>query len=108
MEDFRFQRFIRMARSWDTLPDLVVREIMINVGLDSLVRLHGCRQVCQTWNRVILHLCHCPRWKRIMKEKIQRNWGPGRLPSEEEISLARMLGDFLLFDKFYRHQRFQF
>ena len=99
-----------MARlSWDTLPDLVVREIMIRVGLDSLERLHGCRQVCQTWNRVILRdIWGSDNKKRIMKERIQRNWGPGRLPSEEEISLARMLGDFLLFDKFYRHQRFLF
>ena len=101
-----------MARpmlSWDTLPDLAVREIMINVGLDSLERLHGCRQVCQTWNRVILHdIWGSDNKKRIMKERIQRNWGPGRLPSEEEISLARMLGNFLLFDKFYRHHRFQF
>ena len=98
-----------MARSWDTLPDLVVREIMIMVGLDSLERLHRCRQVSQTWNRVILHdIWGSDNKKRIMKERIQRNWGPGRLPLEEEISLARMLGDFLLFDKFCGHHRFQF
>ena len=99
-----------MARlSWDTLPNLVVSEIMINVGLDSLERLHRCRQVCKTWDKVILHdIWGSDNKKRIIKERIRRNWGPGRLPSEEEISLARMLGNFLLFDKFYRHHRFQF
>ena len=38
--------------------------------------------------------------KRIMKERIERTWGQGMFPSDEEISHAKWLGDGCLFDLF--------
>ena len=39
---------------WATLPDLMFSDIMMKVGLESVEGLHRCRQVCQTWNKMIL------------------------------------------------------
>ena len=80
--------------AWDELPEVIFIEIMTMVGLESLTRLHNCRQVCKSWNNLILHDIWGSGHKRmILRERLQRNWGPGRFPSEEEISLAKMLGD---------------
>ena len=80
--------------SWDTLPDLVVSEIMINVGLDSLVRLHGCRQVCKTWNETILEeIWGNQSRKRMMKMRIEEIWDCSWMfPSDDVISHAKWLG----------------
>ena len=79
---------------WLLLPELIFSDIMLMVGLESLESLHRCRQVCSEWNEKILHdIWENQRKKKIMKEKIERSWGPEMLPSDEEISHARWLGD---------------
>ena len=80
--------------SWITLPEPLFSDIMMMVGLESLESLHRCRQVCKTWNeRILRDVWESQSRKRIMKERIERNWGPGMLPSDEEISHAKWLGD---------------
>ena len=84
--------------SWLTLPDLIFIEIMSMVGLESMESLDRCRQVCRKWNdNIMVHIWGNPRKKKILKEKVEKNWGPGMLPSDEEISNAKWLGDGLLF-----------
>ena len=84
-----------------TLPDELFSYIMVKVGLKSLDDLHSCRQVCRTWNELILSLVWGSEGsKGIMKERIERSWGHGVLPSNEEISHAKWLGDGCLFVKF--------
>ena len=34
-----------------------------------------------------------PSKKEIMKERIERSWGPDMFPTDEEISHAKWLGD---------------
>ena len=76
------------------LPDLIFSDIMMMVGLESLESLHRCRQVCSKWNEMILQdIWGSQSKKRIMKEKIERSWGPEMLPSDKEISHAKWLGD---------------
>ena len=85
--------------SWVTLPDPIFSDIMMMVGLESLESLHRCRQVCSKWNEEILrHIWGSQSKKKIMKERIERSWGPGMFPSDKEISHAKWLGDccFLL------------
>ena len=83
-----------MVMDWLMLPDLVFSDIMIMVGLESLESLHRCRQVCSTWNEKILQdIWENPNKKKIMKERIERSWGPEMFPSEEDISHAKWLGD---------------
>ena len=90
--------------AWLTLPDLIFSDIMMIVGLESLESLHRCRQVCSKWNEKILrNIWESQSKKRIMKERIEKNWGPGMFPSyeknwgpgmfpsDEEISHAKWL-----------------
>ena len=87
--------------AWVTLPDLIFSDIMMMVGLGSLESLHRCRQVCSKWNKMILiHIWESPSKKRIMKERIERSWGLGMFPSDEEISHAKWLGEGCLFLNF--------
>ena len=81
-----------------TLPDLIFSDIMMMVGLESLESLHRCRQVCKLWNeKIIRDIWENQSKKRIMKERIERSWGPDMLPSDEEISHAKWLGDDSLY-----------
>ena len=83
--------FQNIIMSWHTLPDLIFSDIMMMVGLESL---HRCRQVCNKWNEKILQdIWESPSKKRIMKERIERSWGPDMFPTDEEISHAKWLGD---------------
>ena len=80
--------------AWLTLPDLIFSDIMLMVGLESLESLHRCRQVCKTWNEHILRdIWESQSKKRIMKERIERSWGPDMFPTDEEICHAKWLGD---------------
>ena len=80
--------------AWVTLPEPIFSDIMMLVGLESLESLHRCRQVCTLWNEMILRdIWENQRKKKIMKERIEMSWGPGMLPSDEEISHAKWLGD---------------
>ena len=85
------------APDWLTLPDLIFIDMMMMVGLKSLESLHRCRQVCKSWNEMILR----DIWpKKIMKERIERRWGPGMFPSDEDISDAKWRGNDHLLLKF--------
>ena len=80
--------------AWLTLPDPIFSDIMLMVGLASIESLHRCRQVCSTWNEKILQeIWESQSRRKIMKERIERSWGPDMLPSDEEISHAKWLGD---------------
>ena len=73
--------------------DLIFQKIMMMVGLDSLESLHRCRQVCTAWNSMIMQNVWESSSKRsIIKMRIEKNWGPWRLPSDEDISHAKWLG----------------
>ena len=75
------------------IPEEILGEIWLMVGLESLESLHRCRQVCQTWNELIIkNIWENTRTKNIIASRIQRNWGPGMFPSSEDISHARWLG----------------
>ena len=77
--------------AWLTLPEPLFSDIMMMMSLESL---HRCRQVCKTWNEKILRdIWESKSKKRIMKARIEKNWGPGMFPSDEEISHAKWLGD---------------
>ena len=71
------------------LPDLIIDEIMMIVGVKSEYDLHRCRLVCSKWDEKI---------RRILKNKNKKlliqagNWGRHILPSEEEIVHVKWLG----------------
>ena len=68
-------------------------KIMVMVGINSIESLHRCRQVCRTWNVMIMeNIWGNPSKRNIIKLKIERNWGPEMLPSNEDISHAKWLG----------------
>ena len=80
------------------LPDLIFSDILMMVGLESLESLHRCRQVCSSWNEKILRdIWENQSRKKIMKKRIERSWDLEMLPSDEEISHAKWLGDGFLF-----------
>ena len=73
---------------------LIFEKIMMMVGLDSLESLHKCRQVCTTWNAMIMqNIWESPAKRKIMKMRIEKNWGPEMFPSDEDISHAKWLGN---------------
>ena len=83
------------------LPDLIFSDIMMIVGLESLESLHRCRQVSKTWNeRIIRDIWENQSKKKIMKIRIEKNWGPDMFPTDEEISHAKWLGDCCFLLKF--------
>ena len=69
-------------------------KIMMMVGLSSLESLHRCRQVCSTWNAMIMeNIWENQNKKNIIKKKIEKIWASHMLPpSIEEISHAKWLG----------------
>ena len=78
------------------LPEMIFSEIMMMVGIESLDSLHRCRQVCKAWNEMILReIWESQSKKKIMKEKIEKNWGDGygKFPSDEDICHAKWLGE---------------
>ena len=80
--------------AWANLPDLIFSDIMVLVGLESPESLLRCMKVCTSWNEMILRdIWESQSRKKIMKMRIEKNWGPGMLPTDEEISHAKWLGD---------------
>ena len=74
--------------------DLIFQKIMMMVGLDSLESLHRCEQVCTAWNTMIMQNIWRSTSKRsIIKMRIEKNWAPEMLPSDEDISCAKWLGN---------------
>ena len=75
------------------IPPEILSKIFLMVGLESLQSLHSCRQVCREWNNQIrINIWGNPDYRKRMATRIQSNWGPGKIPSCEEISLAKLLG----------------
>ena len=75
------------------IPPEILSKIFLMVGLESLQSLHSCRQVCREWNNQIrINIWGNPDYRKRMATRIQSNWGPGKIPSSEEISLAKLLG----------------
>ena len=75
------------------IPPEILGEIFLMVALESLQSLHSCRQVCREWNNQIrINIWGIPDYRKRMATRIQSNWGPGKIPSSEEISLAKLLG----------------
>ena len=73
--------------------DLIFEKIMMTVCLSSLESLHRCRQVCRTWNDMIMeNIWGSPSKRNIIKRRIDGNWAPGVLPNIDEISHAKWLG----------------
>ena len=90
--------------AWANLPDLIFSDIMVLVGLESPESLLRCMKVCTSWNEMILRdIWESQSRKKIMKMRIEKNWGPGMLPTDEEISHAKWLGDHCLLLKFIRN-----
>ena len=79
-------------QGWSDLPELVLEDIMLMVG----VSLESCRQVCRAWNVVIMRkLWENPtkRWATIIRRRIERSWTiQGNIPSAKQIFRAKMLG----------------
>ena len=87
--------------AWLMVPDLIFSDIMMKVGFDSLDRLHSCRRVCKAWNEMILRdVCQSRKNRKIMRERIEKIWGPGMLPTNEEISEAKWAGEGCFMLKF--------
>ena len=79
-----------------TLPDEIFSDIMMMVGLESLDDLHRCRQVSSQWNKKISRfIWGSERNRKIMTERIEKNWGDDMLPTDEEISHAKWLSNGL-------------
>ena len=43
-----------MSFNWKKLPEYIFGYIMMKVGLESMDNLHICRQVCKSWNEMIV------------------------------------------------------
>ena len=73
--------------------DLIFEKILVTVGLNSLESLHRCRQVCRTWNAMIMeNIWGSPSKRNIILMSVEKNWSLEMLPNNEEISHAKWLG----------------
>ena len=99
---------VKMSSHWHNLP--VFGDIMMIVGLESLDTLHTCRQVCRSWNEMIVSIiqdilinfinppfqCEMTDTQKFSKdvaERISVQWTNGKyLPSNAEIYQAKVLG----------------
>ena len=80
-------------QDYGLLPELVFDDIMLRIGLNDLESLHRCRQVCKSWNdRIMRNIWDNPSKRNLIKIRIEKDWGPGMIPSLEEISHAKWLG----------------
>ena len=80
--------------AWLTLPEPILIDIMMMVGLGSPESLLRCMKVCSQWKEMIMRdIWESPSKKKIMKERFERSWGPDMFPTDEEISHAKWLGD---------------
>ena len=82
--------------------EIIFEKIMLMVGLDSLDSLDSCRQVCRSWNIMIMNkIWENPskKWGTIIESRIERSWDNllqswtyPCYPSDEKISKAKLLG----------------
>ena len=74
----------------------IFEEIMLMIGLDNMESLDNCRQVCSTWNIMIMNkIWEKPtkKWGTIIQRRIERSWNnQDCFPSDEKISKAKLLG----------------
>ena len=74
----------------------IFEKIMLMIGLDSLESLDNCRQVCKTWNAMIMNkIWENPtkKWGTIIQRRIERSWDiQNNYPSDDKISQAKLLG----------------
>ena len=76
----------------------VFEEIMFMIGLDSLESLDNCRQVCRSWNAMIMNKIWdnlTKKWGTIIQRRIERSWErQDYYPSDDEIYQAKLLGKY--------------
>ena len=77
-----------VKKDWLMLPDLVFRDIMKKIALESISTLRMCAEVCTRWEEEIMSN---PLIMQIARSKIETALGPGEFPSREEISNAKWL-----------------
>ena len=76
---------------WLKLPDEILGEIMLMVGLESLESLWSCRQVCKRWNVVIMsNIWGNQTNKKRIDTRIERNWAQGEPKYSEKIIEMKM------------------
>ena len=90
-------------------------KIMMMIVLSSVESLHRCRQVCRTWNTMIMeNIWENPSKRNIIKMRIEKIWGPDISPYPENIFYAKWKGksrfkkrvfDFRRMHYCYRNQR---
>ena len=74
--------------------DLIFQKIMMMVGLDSWESLKRSEKVCTAWNSMIMqNIWRSTKKRIIIKIRIEEKWSPGMLPSDEDISHAKWLGN---------------
>ena len=72
------------------LPDLIFDKIMLDIGIESLKSLHGCRQVCKGWDeRISGNILKNQSKRQILRAM---DWGLKGFPSNEEIVNVKWLG----------------
>ncbi len=87
--------------------DLIFEKIMLMVGHSSLDSLDRCRQVCRSWNYMIMDkIWERPTKRRgaIIQRRIERSWPEADswdFPSNEKISKAKLLGKHKIKYYFY-------
>ena len=77
----------------------IFEKIMLNICLDSPESLYICRQVCRSWNYMIMNkIWENPTklWGTIIQGRIERSWDfldcQDIYPSDSLISRAKLLG----------------
>ena len=92
---------VNLDPDWLSLPDLVRDEIMLKVGLDNLESLHRCRQVCRAWNEGILtNIWGNTSKSNVIRNKVEKDWRPGKWPSDNQIFHIKWLGKYSSFGIF--------
>ena len=86
-------------QNWkEAFPEHIFINTMLMIGLESLENLDTCRLVCKEWNRRIMRKLRAIRdhpnekWGTILKNRIEKCWGPGNYPTDKMIMHAKALG----------------
>merc|ERR1712242_263509 len=74
-------------QDWCNLPDVILGDIMMMVGLESLDTLHTCRQVRRSWNEMICEIMVTQKFRKNVVKRIRIKWTDDKYrPSNAEIS----------------------
>ena len=94
---------------WKNLPDVVFGDLMMILGLEGYIEgleyLHRCRQVCQSWNKMIAQMtkykkdnirlkaeCLAAKIREAKIREVWERWGVGiRFLNEEKVNLRYTL-----------------